>query len=109
LLNWVKSSEAIFFDFDGVIKESHLVKNEIIRDLFSFARPEVLEAIIKDHISNNGVSRFEKIPKYLNWAGVGGDAMKVNLFLDKFKFLAVNGVMSANWVPGAPELIKRIA
>jgi len=51
--------KAIIFDFDGVICESVEVKTEAFRKLFQ-DYPKQLEQILRFHMDNGGMSRFEK-------------------------------------------------
>ena len=56
----------LLFDFDGVIKESNLIKGEVFKKIFKDFGPEVTSKIFNHHISNGGISRYEKIPLYLS-------------------------------------------
>ena len=51
--------KAIIFDFDGVICESVEVKIEAFRKLFQ-DHPKQLDQILRFHMDNGGMSRFEK-------------------------------------------------
>lgn len=51
--------KAIVFDFDGVILESMDVKTRAFRDLFE-DYPEHNDEIVRFHLDNGGMSRFEK-------------------------------------------------
>ncbi len=59
----MRRPEAIFLDFDGVILESLELKNEAMGRLFA-DRPEHLDAIVRYHLSNAGMSRYEKFRYY---------------------------------------------
>ena len=60
----------LFWDFDGVIKDSVDVKTCAFVSLFKNFGSEVLNQVVEHHEANGGVSRFEKMPLYLDWAGV---------------------------------------
>ncbi|MEW6112473.1 MAG: HAD hydrolase-like protein [Thermodesulfobacteriota bacterium] len=51
--------KAIVFDFDGVILESMDIKTQAFRDLFQ-DYPDHLDDIVKLHVENGGMPRFEK-------------------------------------------------
>ena len=51
----------IIFDFDGVILDSIPVKTEAFRKLFQKHPKKIIDEFIKFHLTNGGVSRYEKI------------------------------------------------
>ena len=57
--------DLIFWDFDGVIKDSVGVKGEAFKTLFADYGNKVQEKIYCHHIENGGMSRHQKIPIYL--------------------------------------------
>jgi phosphoglycolate phosphatase-like HAD superfamily hydrolase len=59
----------IFLDFDGVIKESVEAKSAAFVHLFEGFGDDVSKRVRSHHEANGGMSRFEKIPMYLGWAG----------------------------------------
>ena len=61
------SSKIIFWDFDGVIKKSNQVKNDAFFNLFEDIKKEQREYILNHHINNQGLSRFKKIPYYMEY------------------------------------------
>ena len=63
------SAKAIFWDFDGVIKDSVSLKSDAFSELFSSSDKAVVNKINEHHELNGGVSRYEKIPLYLEWSG----------------------------------------
>ena len=52
--------------FDGVIKESVSVKTDAFVDLFRPYGRDVCEQVRKHHLANGGMSRYQKMPTYLN-------------------------------------------
>ena len=61
---------ALFWDFDGVIKESVDVKTQAYVGLFQAFGPAVAARVREHHERHGGMSRFAKIPLYLEWAQV---------------------------------------
>ena len=62
---FLRSAKCIFWDFDGVIKDSVGVKAEAFKTIFDTCNDHVLKEIIRHHTENSGISRFNKIPIYL--------------------------------------------
>ena len=57
----------IFWDFDGVIKDSVEIKSNAYEELFTKWGNEVANRVRGHHNLNGGMSRFDKIPLYLSW------------------------------------------
>lgn len=57
----IRTLQAIFFDFDGVLVDSNHLKNEAFRTLFKEYDDDVVEAVLAYHRQHGGVSRVEKI------------------------------------------------
>ena len=96
----------IFFDFDGVIKDSVEVKKLAFIELFQSFETNILNKIEKHHISNSGMSRYEKIPIYLKWAGKENTESEIENYAEKFSLLVKERVISSNWVDGVESFIK---
>jgi len=52
--------KAIIFDFDGVIAESVDIKTSAFAYLFRNYPDDIIKKIVKFHLDNGGISRFEK-------------------------------------------------
>ncbi len=102
----MQNIKIIFWDFDGVIKESVSVKTDVFIDIFTKYGPEVAEKVKKHHIKNSGISRFEKIPIYLKWSGIEPTTQKVHELSNLFGDLVRKKVINCDWVPGAREFIS---
>jgi len=96
----------VFWDFDGVIKESVEVKTNAFRDLFQSFGEEVMEKVTMHHINNGGMSRYKKIPIYLSYAGIQPTENIINEFCNKFATLVEDAVVNSNWVPGVLEVVN---
>lgn len=96
----------IFWDFDGVIKDSVAVKTKAFVQLFEPYGQEVAEKVRFHHEANGGMSRFDKLPLYLRWAGEEPSESRVNKFCDRFSQLALQGVIDSPWAPGAEEYLR---
>jgi phosphoglycolate phosphatase-like HAD superfamily hydrolase len=101
----LRRAQLVFWDFDGVIKDSVAVKTEAFERLFSGYGVEVVRKVREHHEANGGVSRFKKMPLYLSWAGEAPDAEHVRLFCERFSQAVFQAVIDAPWVPGVREYI----
>lgn len=102
----LKGRQVIFWDFDGVIKDSVLVKLVGYEQLFMPYGRDVVDKVRQHHNAHGGVSRYEKIPLYLSWAGEPADKDLVQSFCDKFSDLVQQAVIDASWVPGVREYLQ---
>ena len=99
--------KAIIFDFDGVIAESVNVKTEAFASLYEPYGNEVVKKVIKHHLANGGVSRFEKFKIYhKNFLDVKLNDKSLQKLSDDFSNLVVDKVIKAPYVPGVLEFIK---
>src|SRR5450759_4058638 len=90
----------IFWDFDGVIKDSIVVKTQAFVRLFQPFGAGVAERVREHHEANGGMSRFDKVPIYLQWSGEDPNQSRVSEFCVQFGQLVSHGVVEAPWVPG---------
>ena len=97
----------IFWDFDGVIKESVNIKTEAFKKLFNDEEPTIISKISEHHLENGGLSRFEKIPLYLGWSNKEKNEELIKNYLDKFSDLVVQAVIDSKWVDGVKEFIDQ--
>jgi phosphoglycolate phosphatase-like HAD superfamily hydrolase len=99
---------AAVFDFDGVVLESVEIKTVAFRRLF--ADDPQGERMVEYHLANGGVSRFEKFRWF--YEEVRGESLteEVSLQLgDRFSALVLDEVRRCAFVPGARELLARLA
>ena len=106
LADYFDRFSVVFWDFDGVIKESVEVKTQAYQQLFQDYGDEVLEWLKAHHELNGGVSRFAKIPLYLRRAGISDDEKTVDKFCKMFSDLVVQKVMDSRWVPGVKKYLN---
>ena len=102
----LRTARLIFWDFDGVIKESVDVKTNAYCRLFEPFGQEVVERVRVHHEAYGGMSRFDKIPLYLRWAGQDPSDTKIREFCDQFSRQVVQGVIDASWVPGVERYLR---
>lgn len=100
------STDLIFWDFDGVIKDSVEVKAEAFGQLFQHCTVEVAERVRTHHKAHGGMSRFDKMPQYLEWAGKVSTPERVDEYCQRFAQLVFKGVVDAPWVPGVEAFLR---
>lgn len=98
--------KAIFWDFDGVIKDSVAVKTQAFVELFRPFGTALAERVRDHHQAHGGMSRFEKLPLYLQWAGSESSPSAVAEYCDRFGQLVLQGVIDAPWVPGVEVFLR---
>ena len=105
-LNLVKKASTIFWDFDGVIKDSVSVKSDAFELLFLPFGDKVAKKVKKHHEENGGMSRYDKLPIYLNWAGENSSKELICKFEQKFSQLVKKQVIKSPWVVGVLEYLQ---
>ncbi|TGK78452.1 HAD family hydrolase [Leptospira noumeaensis] len=106
-MNSLRHFNLIFWDFDGVIKDSVDVKTDAYLALFPEAPKNILEKIKSHHLEYGGISRLEKIPLYLQWVGVQPTNQVIGEYLDQFANLVVQKVISSPWVPCVEQVLRQ--
>jgi HAD superfamily hydrolase (TIGR01549 family) len=98
--------KAIIFDFDGVIKDSTAVKTEAFRILYEEFGTKVTDGVVKHHIENGGVSRYDKIRHYHQiFLGLQLKEKELQEWCDRFSELVLRKVIDSPYVQGAEKAI----
>jgi phosphoglycolate phosphatase-like HAD superfamily hydrolase len=100
------ASKLYFWDFDGVIKDSVNVKTQAYFQLFEPFGLDVAERVRLHHEANGGMSRFDKVPIYLQWAGLEPNKTTVNEYCERFSQQVLQGVIDAPWVVGVEQYLR---
>lgn len=98
-------AEVVFWDFDGVVKESVQVKTDGYASVFAPFGEDVVAQVVRHHEANGGMSRYEKLPLYLEWAGLEPTEAAVAECGKRFAESVVDAVVGAAWVPGVREYL----
>lgn len=101
----LRGAALVFWDFDGVIKDSVAVKSVGFQQLFLPYGAEIAERVRRHHEVNSGVSRYEKIAEYLQWVGEPATTARVEELCVRFSGLVMQAVVDAAWVPGVREYL----
>ena len=99
-------AKVIFWDFDGVIKDSVEVKSNAFELLFLPFGENVAKKVQQHHEEYCGMSRFEKLPIYLAWADQESTKRIVDQYANKFSQLVKQKVIGSAWVDGAKEYLQ---
>ncbi len=101
--------KAIVFDFDGVILESVDIKTRAFKELFK-DYPDQLEKILKLHLDNTGMSRFDKFKIiYADYLGRTTDDCELGRVGEAFSRLVYGEILRCPFVPGAYEFLEKRA
>ena len=100
--------EAIIFDFDGVLAESVDIKTCAFAELYSEYGQEIVDKVVAFHLTNGGVSRFEKFRYYQNVLLGKTISSEGEIELgNRFSLLVEDLVIKCPWVTGAWEFLNR--
>jgi len=99
-------AKVIFWDFDGVIKDSVEVKSDAFELLFLPFGKKVAKKVRQHHEEHGGMSRFDKLPIYLAWTGQESTQRIVDQYIDKFSQLVKQKVIDSVWVDGVKEYLQ---
>jgi len=101
-----RSFDTIFFDFDGVIKDSVEVKSIAFEQLFIEFGKSICEEIRSHHENNGGMSRFDKLPLYIRWSGQNPTSKLVDEYSYRFSQLVKDKVINSAWVEGVVKYLN---
>jgi phosphoglycolate phosphatase-like HAD superfamily hydrolase len=97
----------LFWDFDGVIKESVTIKTDAYVALFEPFGPQLAARVREHHECNGGMSRLEKIPLYLRWSGAEPSTEQVDEYCAAFAHAVRQRVIDCPWVAGVREYLAQ--
>ena len=104
--SYIKSKKYVLWDFDGVIKETVGLKGVAFSNLVDNANDNIRSRILDHHKQNGGVSRFKKIPLYLEWCGISVSEDNINKYLKKYSELVCDSVINSEWVCGVKSILE---
>ena len=106
-LELLSKASVVFWDFDGVIKESTSIKSLAYEQMFSEYGSKILEQVMEHHNKNGGVSRDLKVPFYFNeFVGIQLSSKDIEDRCNEYSRLVVQKVIDAPWVPGVLDYLK---
>ncbi len=95
--------EGLFFDFDGVLKESHEIKEDSYIELFKPLIDGDLLCLKELNAELAGIVRYERIPLIADQLGVTLAKSELEQLILDYSTLVFNKVLGCDWVPGAKE------
>ena len=97
----IDSSNFLIFDFDGIIADSVNVKTKAFAEIYKPYGEKGVTQVVSHHLSNGGVSRFEKFEyyhkKFLKKKVSDSDIANLS---DYFSSLVVQKVVDSAEIPG---------
>ena len=100
--------ETIFLDFDGTLKVSDKIKGVLFYEIFKgHTNPKLKKKILQHHYDNLGLSRYKKIPIYMNYCNIRVNSINKKKFLHKYNKLVFLKVCKCHWVKGAKSFLKK--
>ncbi|MFH0865866.1 MAG: HAD hydrolase-like protein [Bacteroidota bacterium] len=96
----------IFFDFDGVIAESVNIKTEAFKQMYIRYGKKIASKVVKHHMENGGISRFEKFKIYQDWLGLENSPSKISELSLQFSEIVMQGVIDAPEVKGTSSFLE---
>ena len=96
----------VFWDFDGVIKESVEVKSDAFEQLFTPFGKDVAKKVRNHHEEHGGISRFDKLPIYLEWAEQPLSEQLITKYAENFSQLVKQRVVDSPWVAGVLDYLQ---
>lgn len=98
--------DAILFDFDGVLVDSLQIKEHAFGVLYREHGTDIANNVMQYHRSHGGMSRFEKFEYCHNqFLGQHLSLEERNILSDRFAKLVMQGVIQANEMPYAAEVL----
>ncbi len=101
----LQQAAVVFWDFDGVIKDSVAVKSVGFEQLFLPYGAALASRVRQHHETHGGVSRFDKFRIYLDWVGEPVTETRVAELSSHFSQLVLQAVIDSPWVPGVREYL----
>ena len=105
--NYLEKKKLIFWDFDGVIKDSNNEKSLAFISTVQTSNESLKKKIAYHHFKNIGLSRFKKIPLYLKWNNQSFSKKNLNKIYDNLSKKLILNVSRSKWVKGSYNYIKQ--
>ena len=85
--------------------KSLIVKRASFAKLFGAHDKSVVAKITAHHDANGGMSRFEKIPRYLELVGIENSEANIQRYCEEYAAIVFAEVVDCPWVAGV-EVLK---
>ncbi len=99
-------TDAIFFDFDGVLVESIKIKADAFMMLYAEFGAQVVRRVMEHHRAHEGISRLEKIRHcHKEILGVELTERDLAALARRYSSLVEDAVVTCDWVAGAQAFL----
>lgn len=107
IIEIIDSKSALVFDFDGVLVDSTNIKTEAFSEIYKRYGEDIHTNVIKHHLENGGMSRFEKFSLYhKNFLNLELDESDLKLLTDLFSKLVKKKVINSPEIKGASFFLE---
>ena len=97
----------IIFDYDGTIADSVNIKTEAFAKLYNSYGDQIVKKVIDYHLSNGGVSRFDKIKFFHNeYLGIQISKSELDMFSKRFSDIVIDKVINSPYIEVVFQFIK---
>ena len=104
-IDFIQKASFVFWDFDGVIKDSVEAKSDAFEQLFIPFGKDIAKKVRIHHEENGGMSRFDKLPIYLDWAEQPSSVQLITEYAENFSLLVKQKVVDSPWVDGVLDYL----
>ncbi len=100
-------TDAIFFDFDGVLVESIKIKADAFMRLYAEFGAPVVRQVMEHHRAHEGISRIDKI-RHCHKEILGVELTERDLAAlgRRYSSLVEDAVVACDWVAGAQDFLE---
>jgi len=100
--------KTIIFDFDGTIVDSVNIKTEGFAELYNEYGNNTVKQVVKYHLLNGGVSRYDKI-RYFQENILNRKVLEkeIKVLADKFSKLVIDKIVQCPYTKGSSEFISK--
>jgi len=101
------NAKVVFWDFDGVIKDSADIKVQAYVDMFADHGTEIQSKVLSRYKVEGGMSRFKLIPLfYRDIVGMSLTDEQLNTKLNLYSEMVVDRVIQSPYIPGVQDYFR---
>lgn len=101
------NAKVVFWDFDGVIKDSADIKVQAYVDMFADHGTEIQNKVLSRYKVEGGMSRFKLIPLfYRDIIGMSLTNEQLNTKLNLYSEMVVDRVIQSHYIPGVLDYCR---
>lgn len=103
----LSNKDILIFDFDGVLVDSVKIKTSAFANIYKDYGNEVQNKVIKHHLQNGGMSRYDKFKHYHHeFLGIDIDEESINNLSKFFSNEVVDKITSCKEIDGVSEMLS---